>query len=215
MMGRIRNLLYFSGYYKRQFRKLLGLKNTNIGNILFSIQQPSKVEIKAKLIGDNRIQSLPVRITQIGTASIHLEEGVTLRKGVSINAKGSGTINVGAQTTIGKGTSLETCGKASIFIGKNCRISWSCVFLPSDMHVVRVGGVDLNFVKDIVIGDHVWIGTKVIILKGTIIGNNCVVAAGAVCSGQYPDNSLIAGMPGKVIKSDVNWRNFTKEELSA
>lgn len=43
----------------------------------------------------------------------------------------------------------------------------------------------------IVIGNNVWIGANSIILRGTSIGNNCVVGAGCVLKGEYPDNSII------------------------
>ena len=44
-------------------------------------------------------------------------------------------------------------------------------------------------------------GAKVTFLDGTIIGNHCVVAAGAVVNGTYPDFSVIGGIPAKIIKS--------------
>ena len=44
------------------------------------------------------------------------------------------------------------------------------------------------------------IGTKVTILDGTKIGNKCIVAAGAVVKGTYPDNVIIGGVPAKIIR---------------
>jgi acetyltransferase-like isoleucine patch superfamily enzyme len=41
------------------------------------------------------------------------------------------------------------------------------------------------------IGDNSWVGANTIILRGTKIGKNCVVGAGCVISGEYPDNSII------------------------
>lgn len=56
--------------------------------------------------------------------------------------------------------------------------------------------------KEIKIGDNVWIGANAIILKGAKIGDGSIVAAGAVvASGDYPERSLIAGNPAKIIKS--------------
>lgn len=51
-----------------------------------------------------------------------------------------------------------------------------------------------------VIGDNVWIGWGSIILKGTVIGNNCVVGAGSLVAGKFPDNVVIASNPGKIIR---------------
>lgn len=49
------------------------------------------------------------------------------------------------------------------------------------------------------IGDNVFIGVNATILMGAHIGNNSIVGAGAVVSGTFPDGSVIAGNPGKVI----------------
>jgi acetyltransferase-like isoleucine patch superfamily enzyme len=43
----------------------------------------------------------------------------------------------------------------------------------------------------VIIGNHVWIGAGAIILRGTVIGDNCVVAAGSIVKGKYSPNSLI------------------------
>ncbi len=54
--------------------------------------------------------------------------------------------------------------------------------------------------KGIEIGNDCWIGAKVTFLDGVKIGNHCVVAAGAVVKGVFPDNVMIGGVPAKVIK---------------
>ncbi|MBR2669802.1 MAG: transferase [Solobacterium sp.] len=64
----------------------------------------------------------------------------------------------------------------------------------------------MNHAKDIVINNHVWIGMRSLILKGTLIKNNCVVGAGSICNKDYEkDNCMIAGNPAKIIKENVNW----------
>ena len=57
-----------------------------------------------------------------------------------------------------------------------------------------------------VIGNKVWIGCNVTILKNTFVGNNCVIAAGSVVKGTFPDNTLIAGNPAKAVKQNVDWK---------
>ncbi|MFD2092789.1 acyltransferase [Blastococcus deserti] len=51
------------------------------------------------------------------------------------------------------------------------------------------------------VGDGCWLGVKVTVLDGTVIGPNSVVAAGAVVKGNFPPRSLIAGVPARVIRS--------------
>jgi acetyltransferase-like isoleucine patch superfamily enzyme len=54
--------------------------------------------------------------------------------------------------------------------------------------------------KGIIIGNNVWVGAKVTFLDGCVIGNNSVVAAGAVVNAVFPDNCVIGGVPAKIIK---------------
>lgn len=49
----------------------------------------------------------------------------------------------------------------------------------------------------IVIGDHVWIGIRALILKGVTIGDGAVIAAGAVVTKDVPPNTLYGGGTGK------------------
>lgn len=50
------------------------------------------------------------------------------------------------------------------------------------------------------IGNDCWIGAKATILDGTVIGDHCIVAAGAVVKGVFPDNVIIGGVPARIIK---------------
>ncbi|MDO4980593.1 MAG: sugar O-acetyltransferase [Prevotellaceae bacterium] len=54
------------------------------------------------------------------------------------------------------------------------------------------------------IGNDVWIGGNVTILPGVTIGNNVVVAAGAVVTKDVPDNSLVGGVPARLIREIEN-----------
>ena len=58
--------------------------------------------------------------------------------------------------------------------------------------------------KPITIGNDVWIGGNCTILPGVTIGNNVVIAAGAVVTKDIPDNCVVGGVPAKVIKEIEN-----------
>lgn len=61
----------------------------------------------------------------------------------------------------------------------------------------------------VVIGDGCWLGAGAIILPGTRLGRNVVVAGGAVVRGEFPDHSVIAGVPAKIVRSydpENGWR---------
>lgn len=55
-------------------------------------------------------------------------------------------------------------------------------------------------VGDVIIGENCWLGTGVVVLPGSKLGDNCVVAANAVVNKQFPSNVMVAGVPAKIIK---------------
>ena len=54
--------------------------------------------------------------------------------------------------------------------------------------------------KGIVLGNNIWVGSKVTFIDGSEVGDNCVVAAGAVVNGIVPNNCVIGGIPAKIIR---------------
>lgn len=89
-----------------------------------------------------------------------------------------------------------------IFIGKNVLIGMHVEVYDSDFHAVNVRNRLKSEAKraSVKIEDGVWIGNNVTILKGTEIGENSVVAAGAVVSGRFPPNVVLGGVPAKIIR---------------
>ena len=57
--------------------------------------------------------------------------------------------------------------------------------------------------SSISIGENCWIGAKVTVLAGVNIGDNCVIAAGSVVTKDFPSNSVLAGVPARVLKKRV------------
>lgn len=90
---------------------------------------------------------------------------------------------------------------ANIYIGRGTGFSYQNLVLTSN-HVLD----DMRFVrtKEIVIGENVWISSRVVILPGVRIGRNSVVAAGSVVASDIPPGVLAAGIPAKPIKSIRN-----------
>lgn len=113
---------------------------------------------------------------------------------------------------IGKGTVIFNPGSVTIDssrpilvqIGNYCKITQGVIVLGHDYSrsvLRRAYGEVIGEAKKTIIGDNVFIGVNSIILMGTKIGDNCIIAAGSVCTGTYPSNSVIAGNPAKVILS--------------
>jgi acetyltransferase-like isoleucine patch superfamily enzyme len=111
-------------------------------------------------------------------------------------------IYIGSNVGIGEFAHLG--GAGGLTIGNDCIIGpyLSCHpenhnFFDNELPI-RMQGVTRRGIN---IGNNCWIGAKVTILDGVTIGNNCVIAAGAVVTKNMPANSIIGGVPAKVIRS--------------
>lgn len=90
-----------------------------------------------------------------------------------------------------------------IKIGKNCAIGPYAIILDSDGHQI-LGKCNT---AEVIIGNNVWIGARVTILKGVHIGNGAVIAAGTIVNKDVPARSLVAGNPMHLICDNVEWNN--------
>lgn len=89
-----------------------------------------------------------------------------------------------------------------IIIGKDFLCAWGVFITDSDWHTI----LGQKHQSNVIIGDHVWIANNSNVLRGSIIGNNCIVAGQSkVINKEYPDNVMIAGAYGKVVKTDIAW----------
>ena len=97
---------------------------------------------------------------------------------------------------------------SKIIIGEDCMISHKVDIRTGDSHSIidLDTGKRTNYVKDIVIKNHVWIGAYVKILKGVEIGQDSIIGMGAIVSKSIPEKVLCAGVPAKVIKNSVSWK---------
>jgi acetyltransferase-like isoleucine patch superfamily enzyme len=105
-----------------------------------------------------------------------------------------------------------------IDIGSHCLVSWNVGIADSDFHPLEPAQrlIDAQalapYFKDrpprpqlkpapVKIGNNVWIGMNAVILKGVVIGDNSVVAAGSVVTKSIPANTIVAGNPAVVVKT--------------
>lgn len=144
------------------------------------------------------------------------------RKGVVFG----NNVSIGAYSRIVVSTSLNEIGEFIIFgnnvgigefaylggaggltIGDDCIVGQYLSCHPENhncdnIHLaIRHQGVSR---KGITIGANCWIGSKVTILDGVTIGSGCVIAAGSVVTKSFPENSIIGGVPAKLLKSRNN-----------
>ncbi len=116
-------------------------------------------------------------------------------------------IKIGNKTTI-EDAYLLTDEDASITIGSDCMFSKFVHLRAGDGHSVLdvASGERINRARDIHIGDHVWVGRAVCILKGVSIPDRCIIGAHAVVTRQFNQvGSAIAGNPAVVVRSGLDW----------
>lgn len=92
-----------------------------------------------------------------------------------------------------------------ITIGDHCAISWDVEILDTDIHRMLIDENPITPTAPVTIGNHVWIGARAIVLKGVIIGDNAVIAAGSVVTSDIPAATLAGGNPARVIRSITGW----------
>lgn len=169
--------------------KKCSIKNKN--NILFG--KNVTIEQNARIDGYAREKIILGNNVRIGAFSL-----LSCTSHLSKYGKG---IKMGSNSSIGDFAHFGAAG--GIEIGNDV-IMGSYVSFHSENHnfsdntkLIRDQGVSSKGIK---LGNNIWVGAKVTFLDGSVIGNNCVIAAGSVVNGVFPDNIVIGGIPAKVLK---------------
>jgi maltose O-acetyltransferase len=123
---------------------------------------------------------------------------------IHIEARDEGSIISFGKDVIISNNFTAIAYNASITILDNCLIGHDVEILSSDFHNIepnhRRGSSKKPLSGHVKIGNNVWIGNSVKILKGVEIGDNCVVAAGSVVVKSVPENTIVAGNPAREVK---------------
>ena len=114
-----------------------------------------------------------------------------------------GKLVLGDHALISTGVNIRAAG-GSIAIGAHTAISQHCVLIAAN-HAVVPGQRYINTKWDeartgVEIGENVWVGASCVILPGSKIGDNCVIAAGSVVNGEIPPNEIWGGVPARKIR---------------
>ncbi len=166
-----------------------------------------------KILGSNPIFKIPKN------GKIILGNNVVLNSdfknsNTSLTTKVKFVTGYDGKISIGNNCDLNgTCFVSynEIEIGDYCQFASSSIISDTDFHPVdpthrlsQMKGENFSFEsvakKKIKIGRNVWVGWGTIILKGVTIGDNSIIAAGAVVVSDIPPNSIAAGNPAKVVK---------------
>lgn len=185
------------------------------GNVIrYSGPPVDGVRIKIKGANNTLIVS---RHARLGTLRIDFDnDNATVKIGASTGVPPfSAGIRAGQDSTVVVGKNVSSTGLVTmsavegttIRIGDDVMIASENELRADDGHPIfdvrtrqRV-----NVSRSIVIGDHVWLARRSVCLGGTRIGAGSVVGYGAIVKGRFPNNVVIAGSPGRVVRKDIAW----------
>lgn len=144
-----------------------------------------------------------------GKKGIVYQDGLTTGHGCRIDASNKEkTLFIGKDARFGDYVHINA--EEKVVIGNNV-LTASKVFISDTNHGCYRGDCQSSPVTNpslredytvpVFIGDNVWIGENVVILPGSKIGNGCIIGANTLINGSlFPDNTMIVGTPGKIIK---------------
>jgi acetyltransferase-like isoleucine patch superfamily enzyme len=146
---------------------------------------------------DSRLSRLKARLLRL--AGVEVGPGAHVCSGVKIMT--SGEVSIGANSWVGHAC-LLTGGRARISIGSNVDIGPRVTIVTGSHEISResdrAAGTGIS--RDLSIGDGTWIGASSTILGGAHLGPRCIVAAGSVVKGTWPDESVLGGVPARPLR---------------
>lgn len=95
---------------------------------------------------------------------------------------------------------------STIFVGEDCMVSSQVQIRTGDSHsIMDMQGERINRAQSVFIGNHCWLGQGSRVLKGVHLENDVVVSTGAIVTKSFNSNSLIGGVPARIIKENIIW----------
>lgn len=216
--GMMRNFIYRHPFMLRVVKVVLGIRD-----LLFPVRgRDNKIEIQGNVtrlrksivgnhnvvqITNSNVDRATVRIRGNGN-TLCIEDGCSIGKNCSFWLEGNNN-----KIRIGKHTSMTLrCHfnaqehDTNIIVGEDCMFSNTIIVRTSDSHpIYNDEGIRINFPRDVIIGNHVWIAPNSVIMKGAVIGNGCIVGSHSMVNKTVPDNTLVVGMPARVVKENIRW----------
>jgi acetyltransferase-like isoleucine patch superfamily enzyme len=160
-------------------------------NARWHLRHATKLPVTARLFGRARVSGNGEIL--IGDRALLMGTTVPLE----LVAHRGGRVQIGDQTFINYGVSISA--HESVEIGSGCQIGQYCIIQDNDYHdIVEKWRTPPS--APVVIEDRVWLGARVIVLKGVRIGHDAVIGAGSVVTKDIPPRTIAAGTPARVIR---------------
>ena len=175
------------------------------------------LEPQMQHLGDNAFVVKPWYVEVFGEP-VTIGDNVTLlassdkktRLTVWTDKKDVPGIIIGDHVLISPGVHISAA--QSIVIGDNCMIASGAYITDSDWHGIYDRSLPPDTAHPVTLAPNVWIGDSAIVCKGVTIGENSIIGAGSVVTGNIPANVIAAGNPAKIIKPLDPHRKITTRE---
>jgi acetyltransferase-like isoleucine patch superfamily enzyme len=188
----------------------------NLARLLLSPVYVSIMRLQGADVGRNaRLFGRPVVLKYRGS-TVRVGDNVELRSAALSNVLGVGhrvilaTLNADARIDIGDAVALSgtsICAACSVSIGPRSIVGVDSLITDTDHH--PLAGPKPRYSLEgvmsapIVIGEEVFIGARVVILKGVSIGDRAVIGAGSVVTASVPSDALAVGNPARVVGAAI------------
>lgn len=158
------------------------------------------------IIGKNANIHPFAKIVASHESEVKISDNCAIAGAGIINAENGGGVFLHENVSLSRG--VQIYARKHVVIGSGTMLGNGTMIFDHDHDYMQPGGVRANkYIEEpISIGKNVWTGCNVVILRGTVLGDNCVVGAGAVIKGKYPDNSII------IQKREENVKVFRLQE---
>ncbi|MDP5230066.1 MAG: acyltransferase [Cellulophaga sp.] len=188
---------------KKAKRNNVAIRNGSIKKSIFQVTGNGNTIVA----NDALIEDTQVVINGLNN-TLYISKDVKLRK-ANIIIRGSNChVEIGKGTTFGGVRIINVGVDNKINIGENCLFSDHIEIWASDTHsIYNEYNEKINKEKPIKIGDNVWVGSHVIVLKGTEINDGAIIGMGTIVSKNIPKSTISVGVPNRVINENVHWTN--------
>jgi acetyltransferase-like isoleucine patch superfamily enzyme len=160
-----------------------------------------KLRWRGRLVTDGLAFVGPGVTFEIGKdARVHLGRWSWIGHGTKIRAH-EGEVRIGAKTVMGQECTISSFQHVSI--GRECIVADRVMLIDFDHGVVeterpiREQGI---YKRDVRVGNNVWMGYGVSVLRGTTIGDNAIVGTSSVVTKDVPDNAVVGGVPARLLR---------------
>lgn len=185
-------------------------------NMIISDTDFKVINSKISFLGKNNLVSIGKNTTLVNF-QVHFQ-GDNSHFCIGDNSQFIGNVIVGSGCSIRIGNNFKCAGQifitvaeeTKVSIGNNCMFNANIQIRSHDTHPIFdvITHKRVNESKSIHLGDNIWLGNNVYVLKGVSIGDHSIIGLNSTVTKSIPNNCLAVGVPAVVKRKDIEWRSL-------